>query len=519
MYKKDNNNDKLKWFVKNVGKGVLCFLITLGVLFSLLFFACCIPKYKIRENLLESARYLLANEAEFHQLKSGDRRTEIHNYADATTMNILYSVDGENLLWEMVMSPFYSDKMNLDKSMTELLTERIRFERPNDTLYDRYWHGMIIFLKPLFVLFTLQQIRGIFLGLLIICMLVLTMLLVRQKQYLSPMLLWLGALSVKFWMAGFCIEYFPVFLITFLLSVCMVLWEEKRERIIRLCIVSGVCVAFFDFLTTETLAFVIPMAIVYGIWRRKGTLKSFKEEILYLFRAGCSWGMAYVFTYVTKWTLASIAYGEERFSVALSQLAGRQGNSVISFAADSIGPNGISADALQNAGGEVLPQFLSAVVINIRLLLGLSGKISLEKLALLLLVLGLIIVAVIYLFRKPGPVEVLSGILFLLGTIPILRMMVLNNHSTEHCFFVYRSLYGTIICFSAGIIHLFDWEFIRRRRKNGGKRIKKQGQVVTGMGTELFTDSGSYGVWSAGGQGIGCRDRNYPGSAVYGAFR
>ena len=468
MYKKDNNNDKFKGFVKNAGKGILCFLTTLGILFALLFFACCIPKYKIRDNMLESANYLQANEELFHQLKPGDRRTEIHNYADATTMNILYSVDGENLLWETVMSPFYSDKMNLEKSVTELLTERIRFEKPNDTLYDRYWHGMIMLLKPLFLLFTLQQIRWIFTGTLIVCMLILTMLLVRQKQYLSTILLWLGALSVQVWMAGFCIEYFPVFLITFLSSVCMVLWEEKRERIIQLCIVSGVCVAFFDFLTTETLAFVIPMAIVYGIWRKKGTIKNFKEEFLYLFRAGCGWGMAYIGSYLIKWTLASVFYGEERFSVALSQLAGRQGNSVTNYAIDSLSGNGIPVEALQNAGGDVLPQFLSAVVINIRLLLGLSGKISLEKLALLLLVIGLIAAAVIYLFRKPGPVEVLSGILFLLGAIPMLRMMVLNNHSTEHCFFVYRSLYGTIICFSAGIIHLFDWEFLRRRRKKWG---------------------------------------------------
>ena len=226
--------------------------------------------------------------------------------------------------------------------------------------------------------------------------------------------------------------------------------------------------AFSDFLTTETLAFVIPMAIVYGIWRRKGTLKNFKEEVLYLLRAGCCWGMAYIGSYLIKWTLASVFYGEERFSVALSQLAGRQGNSVTNYAIDSLSGNGIPVEALQNAGGDVLPQFLSAVVINIRLLLGLSGKISLEKLALLLLVIGLLVAAVIYLFRKPGRVEVLSGILFLLGTIPMLRMMVLNNHSTEHCFFVYRSLYGTIICFSAGIIHLFDWEFLRRRRKKWG---------------------------------------------------
>jgi hypothetical protein len=461
----NKRNEKIILYIKSLGRNIITFLITLGILFALYFGVANISKHQIRENLLTSATYLLESEKLFHQLKEGDRRTEIHNYADATTLNILYSVDGENLLWEVVMSPLYSDKMDLNKSVTELLVERIRYERPADTLYDRYWHGMIMILKPLLMLFTLQQIRGFLLGLLVVCMLALTVLLIRRKQYLFSGLLWIGAFAVQFWMAGFCIEYFPVFLITFLVSCAMVLSEEKREKIIALCIVSGVCVAFFDFLTTETMTLVIPMAIVYGIWYKKGTVKTFKAEFLYLLRAGCNWGLAFAFTYLTKWTLASIAYGKERFSVALSQLAGRQGNRVISFAADSIGSNGISADALQNAGGDVLPQFLSAVVINIRLLLGLSGKISLEKLALLLLGIGLIITAVIYLFRKPGCVEPVSGILFLLGAVPMIRMMVLNNHSLEHCFFVYRSLYGTIVCFSTGIIHLFDWEFLRRRRK------------------------------------------------------
>lgn len=474
MYKKDKNNDKFKWFVKNAGKGILCFLATLGILFALLFFACCIPKYKIRENLLESATYLLSEEELFHQLKTGDQRTVIHNYADATTLNILYSVEGENLLWKIVMAPFYSDRMNMDKSMTELLQERIVLEREADTVYDRYWHGMVLILKPLFLLFTLQQIRWIFLGALVGCMVILTVFLIQKKQYLFSVLLWAGALSVQFWMAGFCIEYFPVFLIAFLCSIAVVLAEGKRNRIMNICVVSGACVAFFDFLTTETIAFVLPVAIVYGIWHSKGMLRSIKEEVIYLTGAGACWSGAYIFAYLIKWTLASLVCGEERFSVALAQIAGRQGNRVVNYAVDSLCSAGISPEALQNAGGNVLPQFLSAVVINIRLLLGLSGKISLEKLALVLVMIGLLISVIVFLFRKPGRVETLPVLLFLLGTIPMLRMMVLNNHSMEHCFFVYRSLYGTIVCFGAGIATIFDWEFLRRRKKDGVTGTKKQ---------------------------------------------
>lgn len=474
MRRKNKGNNIVPAILQCMGKHFLWLFATLGILFVLMLFSAKIPNDKIHDNLLDSAVYLLEKEELFQQWVEGDRRTEIHNYADATTLNILYSVEGENLLWEMIMAPFYSDRMNLEKSVTELLQERIVQEREADTVYDRYWHGMILIIKPLLLFFTLQQIRWIFLGVLAICMGVLTVLLIRKNQHLFSVFLWLGAFGVQFWMAAMCIEYFPVFLIAVLISIAMVLGEGNRNHVINLCVVNGVCVAFFDFLTTETLAFVLPFAFVYGIWQSKGTLRSLKEELLYLVRAGSCWLGAYVCTYLAKWTLASIACGEERFSVALAQFAGRQGKRITNFAVDSLCSTGISQEALQNAGGNVLPQFLSAVVINIRLLLGLSGKISLEKLALLLAVIGLLLATVIYLFRKPGPVGTFPVLLFLLGAIPMLRMMVLNNHSIEHCFFVYRSLYGTIVCFGAGVLTLIDWEFLLRRKKHGVTGVKKQ---------------------------------------------
>lgn len=443
---------------------IACFLGTLGTLAGLFALASFIPKYMIRDNLRASAEFLLDKEEEFYQIVEGDRRTEIHNYADGITLNILYSIDGEDRFKEILLSPFYSDKVNLEKTVIELLEERITFEKQADTLYDRYWHGMILFLRPLFVSFTLQQIRWIFLGILLLCMITLGVLLWKRKLRLSVVLLWLAALLVQLPVVAFCIEYFPVFLITFLTSMVMVCWEDKRGRILGLCVVSGTSVAFFDFLTTETVAFVIPMALVYLIWEKKGTLRTLKEELLFCIKAGVLWVSSYLMTYLVKWGLSSLVYGTERFSKALSQFAGRQGNEVVSFALDSLSNNTIAPEAINNAGGDLLPQALSAVMINLRLLLGLSGKITLEHLALILVFVGLILAAVIHMFRKAENTGVLPVVLFGLGSIPLLRMMVLHNHSIEHCFFVYRSLYGTIVCYLAGIIQWINWDWLRRKK-------------------------------------------------------
>ena len=449
---------------QNIGGSALWFFMTIGALVLLFVLSSSIPKYTIRENLLESAKYLVTSEDLFHQIKPGDRRTEIHNYADATTLNILYSIDGEERIKEILISPFYSAEMDLSKPVTALLVERITYERAADTMYDRYWHGMNIILRPLLLFFSVIQIRWIFLGMLLALMGLLTGMLIKRKQKLSAVLVWLSGAMVQLPMVAFCFEYFPVFLLTFLFAVVMVKWEENREVIQKLCIVNGTCIAFFDFLTTETVAFVIPMAMVYCIWNSKEKLRSIKEELFYIIQAGGLWLGSYIMTYLIKWGLASLVYGKERFSVALQQFAGRQGNMVLSYAVDSMENGMVSAEAMANAGGHILPQFLSAVVLNIRLLLGLSGKISLESLALTLLLVIFVLAAVVYLFRKPDKNGTLSILLFLLGMLPMLRMMVLHNHSIEHCFFVYRALYGTIFCFIAGFMKVVDWEFLQRRK-------------------------------------------------------
>ena len=118
---------------------MLCFGVTLGILIGLLYLTAQIPKKAFRENLLESAEYLRVKEDEFYCLVEGDRRTLVHNYADVITLNIMYSIDGEDVWDELMISPFYSDGINQNYPMIELLAERITEEKQADTVYDRYW--------------------------------------------------------------------------------------------------------------------------------------------------------------------------------------------------------------------------------------------------------------------------------------------------------------------------------------------------------------------------------------------
>ncbi|MBR5128172.1 MAG: hypothetical protein IKU69_07055, partial [Roseburia sp.] len=93
--------------MQTVGRFLLCFAVTLGILIGLLYLTAQIPKEVFRKNLLASAKYLSENEDEFYQIVEGDKRTLVHNYADVITFNIMYSVDGKDAWDELMMSPFY----------------------------------------------------------------------------------------------------------------------------------------------------------------------------------------------------------------------------------------------------------------------------------------------------------------------------------------------------------------------------------------------------------------------------
>ena len=421
---------------------VLCFVITLGILMGLLYVTAFIPKDAFRENLLESAEYLAKNEDEFYCLVDGDRRTLIHNYADVITFNIMYSIDGEDLWDELMMSPFFSDSINQDYPMIELLAERIEKEKTADTLYDRYWHGMMMLLRPLFCVFTIAQIRLILMVVLVGLLLALTILLWRRKLTALAIALWSGAILCGYPMIAMCMEYVPVWLIMLVCSFAAVKVYQNDKAVAGLSVVSGVCCAFFDFLTTETVAIVIPLVVVLCLKEKEGQIKHYLQGVRWLLAKCVLWGSAYIGTFFIKWLLASLVLGQERISFALSMMFNRQG-----------------AQSLQMEE-TVFSQPVAAVLVNIRLMFRISEAVSLESIFIGLLTGCLLIAAMVYLFRKKGSACVMPGLLALLGFVPVVRMLVLHNHSLEHNFFVYRSLFATIVCSVAAFVFVIDWKML-----------------------------------------------------------
>lgn len=420
-------------------------MVTLVSLIGLLYLSACIPKEVIRENLLESAYYLEEKEDEFYFKSSGNRRTLIDNYADAIEFNIMYSVDEEYRVESLLISPFYSDNANAEYQMISILRQGIEEEKEIDTVYDRYWHGMQMVMRPLFVLFDIVQIRILMIGVLIVGLAFLGFCLWKREQKIMALSMIPAAVLISYPMLGMCMEYVPTFFIMLVASLACLRWYQSKKMIMTLLLISGMCCGFFDILTTETVAVVIPLAIVLALREKEGILDGFWKEILFVIGSGILWGIGYLGVFGSKWLFSSLSLGTNRFAPAISMMLYRQGAEV----------------AVQSGRG--LSQPMEALARNLRLLLGFPLEMEYGTVLMIVAAALGVVVCFVYLYRKTGRDCVLPTLLALLALVPIFRIMFLNSHSYQHSFFTYRALFATIVCVITAVVKVVDGNLLKKK--------------------------------------------------------
>lgn len=425
---------------------MVTFIVTLALLIGLLYISACIPKEAIRENLLESAYYMEETEDEFYHKIGENRRTLIDNYADTIEFNIMYSVDKEHRLESLLISPFYSDNANPEYQMITLLRERIEEEKEIDTVYDRYWHGIQLIMRPLFVLFDIIQIRIVMISTLVVGLLGLMICLWKKEQKALALSMIPAAVLIAYPMLGMCMEYVPTFLIMLIISYFSLKYYRSKKRIMSLLFISGMCCGFFDILTTETVAVVVPLAIALCLREKEEGMENFPQEGLFVILSGVLWGIGYLGVFVSKWCFASMCLQSNRFTPAISMMLYRQGAEV----------------AVESGSG--LSQAMEALARNLRLLLGFSLEMEYGTVLMITAAVLGAVACFVYLYRKTGKDCILPALLVLLALVPVFRIMFLNSHSYQHSYFTYRALFASICCMITAVVKVIDVNLLKKQK-------------------------------------------------------
>lgn len=418
-------------------KYIVVFLLVVALLTALLVLSACIPKSAIQENTLESAQFLCEGEL-FGTVVDGVEGSKIDRYADSILLGIAWQYDSTDPLQSVMLSSYYHTKyQNENENLLDAVTENLA---PNQQ-YLRYWHGSNVLVRLLLLVCSIEQIyllNGIAMALLTAWLLAV---LCRRKYYIPACGIGLALVFTASWFVHLSLEYTWTYLLMLAGSIAAVklACTGKWQHMGIFFLLSGMLTNYLDFLTTETLTLLVPLLLVLWIdlHVRRQTMRSVAANAG---KAAWTWLLGYGGMWVTKWILASLVLGKN----------------VLPY---------VTGHIQQRVGGE--QSGFAAIVRNVRYLFpleyGAVGMVVAIGLVLILIYVG-------YVYHKKQINKPWILLLFLIGTVPYIRYMVLSNHAYLHCFFTYRAQMATIVALVMIIGELIEWRWLTHGTARKAKR-------------------------------------------------
>ncbi len=387
----------LKPFVK------ICFLL-IAVFFLSMVLVYCIPASWIQGNV-EASLEVMENEGERPLYAFYRHSAIVDNHTDM-------------LMYESLLP---SDQYNLVQASVSI------------NHYPRYWHGYQVILRPLSILFQVQEVR--YLGMLTFYLLFFwsAYLVAKKTGVPCAMLYVLTIASGYLGVVATCFQYLTSFYVLFAALIVLLrrYGEVPDMNVALFFFVVGMAENFFDFLTYPIITLGIPLIVLLWI-RAREEGADVADNLKLTVQTSASWGFGYALTWVAKWILAAGILGVRYFWRSLSTAKYRMlGNEEEPI--DRIGTIRKNLKAWMNVQDE--------------------GLITWSKVALLILVIAVILVIVKKLMDKRTVCACLP--MLLVASYPYLWFLVLSNHSQIHFWYTYRAqlvaLFG-ILMFLAGIL-------------------------------------------------------------------
>lgn len=234
--------------LKKIGKYALTFCTLIIIVILLLTLACLIPSRSLKENVKKSSEVLVeeGNRKNYFSIASFSNH-QFDNFTDALLINMAYSVDNEKPMY----SAFIGRK-NYIKDITEKVTEDFvgdlkssskytRLDQVHE-LYDvangeakesfeyaRYWHGDLIFLRPLLAIFDYVQIRIINSTILFLLAMYLIVLIYKKFGNVLAVIMFLSLFAIDYFYIGLSIMCMPNIIIMMLFAIYLI----KKDKNIK----------------------------------------------------------------------------------------------------------------------------------------------------------------------------------------------------------------------------------------------------------------------------------------------
>lgn len=403
-----------------LGKGCLLLIscIILGTL--LILAAYCIPKEAMLPNVRTSIETFEKEGIYYCLFDSPGSRLD--NFTDVFMVGNTITSKGKGII-DDAMSNYRTSGSGLNNIQS--LRAYVDNESISFWSYGRYWHGYLVFLKPLFTIFSYSQIR--YLNVLFQVGLIAAICVALTKRGLARLclpivLVWYLLCPPAVMMS---LQFSSVFYIAFGACLLIILFHKHFEKkgYPYFFIVVGAATSYFDLLTYPMLTLILPLVVVLAMQNDKN--RKLVASLVSLVKCGVAWGVGFLGMWFGKWCIASLLTGADYISQSLSQIATR-------------------TSATTSAGEQV------AITEGL--------KRSLETLLTPPVLFGLGLAAVLCIVlavKKQKQVKFsFAGYVpfILLSLVPIVWLLITCNHSTVHFWFAYRNLAAVVFALFVGIL-------------------------------------------------------------------
>jgi hypothetical protein len=265
-----------------------------------------LPLDNIQANVRKSAA-TVESEGSYPFLYENWRSTRLDNFTDSIMLLIAAYPGDQGVVKDAMLSTYtrFADHDPAQGLVKWATGDESGMETHS---YSRYWHGYLVWLKPLLEVFDYQEIRIVNTALQILLVLAaLAVLWIKGwKRLMLPLLVMVLFLTPIALFKSFQFSWiFYVFMVSIL--VLMLRFEKLKAKrsFYLLFLLTGMATSYVDFLTYPLITLGVPLT-VYLVMRGRRTAKRALLDV-----AGLSvvWGIGYVGMWAGKWALCTLLTG------------------------------------------------------------------------------------------------------------------------------------------------------------------------------------------------------------------
>ena len=408
------------YFIKMIGyltKFVIAYIVLLAIFFSSLVLTNLIPSYSFKQNLGKTI-ITFQKEGTYPSVGIPGRTIVLDNFTDPLMFNTAYSVNSQSSIQSALINLRYTDSvdaLNQIHNLNQLYQKKVKPQ----TGYERHWHGYLVFLRPLLLLFPYSGIRTILAfalygGLIWFCYLAWH----KLGKKIAIFILF-GLISVDFFFLSKSIQFSSIFLVGLFISIYLLLTHKKNRPSYVLFFVAGGLTSFFDLLTAPLISLGVLLITATALNNRRFT-------VLHTL----SWVIGYLSLWFSKWILAEILFVPGAITISLEQIVNR----TVTVADTQF-------------------SYFKAIKLNFFQLVGYHRA---SQFIFFLFIIILIFLLIRYFSLKKQVVKRVFPWVFI-AVIPYLWYLVAANHSYLHCWYTYRNQFMSVVAGLLIISEFINW--------------------------------------------------------------